>query len=176
MECARRPIGLAKVRRTVGVSAVSMRQQRRHRRACSPCGLKRSNSQLRRTPSRVRARRPRSVGPRRSRRHSVLCASGCAHCEYIYDWVVTPSPETGLNNIRQNISDLRAGGRRPVLRPATAKEGSAAGCPAGRSRPDHPKVAGVERHGECPLTTRTDICTTMCQLMSCNHQHGQCTQ
>ena len=54
----------------------------------------------------------------------MLCASGCAHCEYIYDWVVTPSPETGLNNIRQNISDLRAGGRRPVLRPATAKEGS----------------------------------------------------
>jgi len=157
LENARRPIGLAKARRTVGVSAVSMRQQRRHRRACSPCGLRRSNSQLRRTPSRVRARRPRSVGPRRSRRHSVLCASACAHCEYIYDWVVTPSPETGLNNIRQNIATyVRADGVPSCVQQPQRK--TAAGCPAGRSRPDHPKVAGVERHGECPLTTGTGIC------------------
>ena len=30
------------------------------------------------------------------------------------------------------------------------------GCPASGSRLDHPKVAGDERHGECPRTTGTE--------------------
>ena len=45
----------------------------------------------------------------------------------------------------------------PTMPMCTASQ--EARCPADRSRPDHPKVAGVERHGECPLTTGTDVCT-----------------